>query len=347
MKHARGRSSHNEEHLLDPARLDELEQSFRQWAREPKRPETRASRDRILLIFLLIRYTGAKLGEVLGLRPGTDIDPVRRAITFRAGPVEDAQAREAQISEKFAAELAASLPRLQEQEGDGRLFTVDPAFVRRKFYERAEACGFAKELGGPEMIRKARAVELVRGNLPLPAVQRLLGHSNPNLTTSFMSFPGEDMDRAIRRHVERESGHMTSARNSFPGKVGRLVSDGLQTLVELACPDGGMLRAMITNASAERMDLAVGRPVTAEIKAPWLLLERCDRRGLGSADNVREGTIAHTAEGGLNTECVVRLPDGAELCAILSSIAFAGLRLGVGDPVRVLFNCYAVVLRVE
>jgi Molybdate transporter of MFS superfamily len=62
-------------------------------------------------------------------------------------------------------------------------FAVDPAFVRRKFYECAEACGFAKRIGGPEMIRRARAVELIHGNIPLPAVQRLLGLSSQKSPT--------------------------------------------------------------------------------------------------------------------------------------------------------------------
>jgi molybdate transport system regulatory protein len=62
-----------------------------------------------------------------------------------------------------------------------------------KFYERAAACGFPKELGGPDAIRKSRAVELMQNNLPLPVVQRILGHSTPNLTASFVSFSDDDI----------------------------------------------------------------------------------------------------------------------------------------------------------
>ena len=54
---------------LDSVQLRRLEQSFRDWARDAARSDVRLSRRRILLIFLLIRYTGARLNEVLGPGP--------------------------------------------------------------------------------------------------------------------------------------------------------------------------------------------------------------------------------------------------------------------------------------
>ncbi len=347
MKHKRGESPQQEEHLLESLQLDELEGSFRGWA-AAGRSGTDLGRRRILLIFLLIRYSGAKLGEVLGLRPEMDFRAADQAIVFRGEGRAGGSPREVGISAKLAGELTAFLRELrrQEPEADLRPFAVDPAFVRRKFYERARSCGFIGRAGGPEMIRKARAVELVRNDLPLPAVQRLLGHSNPTLTTSFMSFPEESVERAIRRHLERESGR-TSARNTFSGKVRSLTSDSIQTLVELRCTDNAPLWAMITNASAERLGLTPGRLVTAEIKAPWLILEPDTRPGDSSAENMREGILTEIRPGELNTECTVRLPDGAELCAITASHSFARLQLKAGDKARVLFGCCAVVLRVE
>ena len=336
-------TSPKEGRQLEPQRLALLEQSFRDWANAAQSERARASRGRILLIFLLIRYTGAKLNEVLDLNPSADLHPERNSITF--GGASPGQGREVQISASLSGEIAALLAGL-EKEGE-RLFAVDPAFVRRKFYERAQACGFPKSQGGPEMIRKARAVELVRNKLPLPAVQRLLGHSTPNLTTAFMSFSEDDMRKATRWYMERESGHRTSARNCFFGKVGAMDKGDIQTAVELATPGGNTVRAMITNASAERLALAPGQMISAEVKAPWLILERCDRPGASSAENQFAGELVAVAEGRINTECVVRLDDGTELCAVLSSPGFTALRLNVGDPARVLFNCYGVVLHAD
>ncbi len=328
--------------LLDSTQLELLERSYQDWAAQASGRRGWPSRCRILLLFLLIRYTGAKLSEVLALDPGRDVDLSQRIIRF-CGAGGEAPPREAQISADLARQMETLLP--VARDGAGKYFAVDPGFVRRKFYERAQSCGFDKKRGGPEMIRKARAVELLRHNMPLPAVQRLLGHSSPNLTSAYVSFSDEDMRALTRLYMERESGRRTSARNSFFGKISRLERGEVQTLVELSTPDGGTIRTMVTNTSAERLALRPGSLVTAEVKAPWLLLERCDRPGRSSAENSREGSIARIRAGRINTECAVRLADGTELCAILSSPGFAQLGLQQGDAVRVLFSAYAVILQ--
>ncbi len=318
---------------LDGMQLERLEQSFRRWAGEAAREDLRRSRRRILLIFLLVRYTGAKLSEVLALDAGRDVDARGRVVRVSG--------REVQISDYAAQSVSALL-----REG-GADVSVDPAFVRRKFYERAAECGFSPKQGSPEMIRKARAVELMKDDLPVPAVQRMLGRATPNPATAGMAFSEEDLRRVTRRHMERESGRKTSARNSFYGQVRSLEEDSVQTLVRIAASDGEDLVAVVTNTSAERLALRPGRLLTAEIKAPWLVLERCDAEGRNSLENRREGTISRIAKGRVNTECAVRTTGGAELCAVVSSSGFAELGLKKGDPVRVLFSGNAVVLHVD
>ncbi|HBT96723.1 MAG TPA: transporter [Desulfobulbaceae bacterium] len=330
--------------VLNTGQLAELEQSYQNWAAQVRGEKSQAARRRILAIFLLIRYTGAKLSEVLSLT-GEDIDAACQSIRFHSG---ESNGREVRISEELAHRLREVLPSSGSEEKGAaaiKYFAVDPGFIRRKFYERATACGFDKKRGGPEMIRRARAVELMRGNLPLPAVQRLLGHSSPNLTTAYLSFSDEDMREATRLYMERESARLTSARNSFFGKVRALREGEVQTLVELATPDGESIFAIITRASAERLGLRLGMLATAEVKAPWLILESCDRPGHSSADNQREGVIVRIEAGRVNTECAVRLADGAELCAVLSTPGFLRLGLKEGDPARILFSANAVILQ--
>lgn len=329
--------------VLDPLQLEQLEHCFRTWAEDSTVKRRKASRRRILLIFLLIRYTGAKLSEVLTLQPMTDIDITGQTVTYRSGGGE--QARQAAISQSLALELKALLSQHQTQTEE--FFAVDPAYVRKKFYERAYECGFEKTQGGPEMLRRARAVELMRNNMPLPAVQRLLGHSSPSLTTSRISFSDEDVREVTRMYMERESGRKTSARNTFFGKVLQLEKGDVQTLVELVTADGGTISALITNTSCQRMGLRPGRLVTAEIKSPWLILERCDRPGSSSAENQRDGAISRITAGTLNTECAVNLPDGTELCSIMTTRGFKQLALNEGEPVRVLFGAYSVIIHVS
>lgn len=327
----------NGHNCLDTIQLERLEQSFRQWAEEPKRADLRLSRRRILLIFLLVRYTGAKLSEVLKLNLSEAIDTKNLVILL--------DKREVQISQTVGRALQSLLDNMVTSPPGS--FSVDPAFVRRKFYERAEACGFPQKLGGPEMIRKARAAELIHGDLPVPAVQRIMGHSTPNLTTACIAFSEEELRQVTRWHLENESRHKTSARNIFWGKVNSLTQGDVQTLVELTTLDGGNLLTIVTNTSVEHLRLKPGKLLSAEIKAPWMVLERRDSKGRSNLENQREGTIARVKHGTVNTECAVLLADGTELCAVVSSPGFASLGLVTGDPVRVLFSCHAVILHTE
>ncbi len=160
---------------LDTLQLNTLELSFREWTNDSKRKDIRLSRWRILLIFLLIRYTGAKLNEVLALNPFVDIDINNSTVRFNNDSVEKgSEARDVRISETLSREIEAALVDVDFRASLQNLLMVDPGFVRRKFYERAGSCGFDKKLGGPEMIRKARAIELMQCNLPIPVVQKLL-----------------------------------------------------------------------------------------------------------------------------------------------------------------------------
>ena len=126
------------------------------------------------------------------------------------------------------------------------------------------------------MIRRARAVELMQSNMPLPAVQKLLGHSTPNLTTAYVSFSEEELQRVTKLFVERESTRKTSARNTFFGKIIEIQRGDIQSLISFINLAGFTLTAMITNNSLERLGLQLGWLVTAEVKAPWIILQKGD-----------------------------------------------------------------------
>ena len=337
----------NDKHL-DSVQLHRLEQSFRQWAEAASRSDVRASRRRILLIFLLIRYTGAKLSEVLSLHPLRDIDFEGQIVIF--GRVQGSSGRsyrKVQLSQALCDEIRTIISSAPFAKSPQDMLNVDPGFVRRKFYERAEDCGIAKQLGAPEILRKSRAVELMQNNMPLPAVQMLLGHSTPNLTSSYVSFSEEDIQQVTRFFMEKESARKTSARNSFFGKIKSIRQGDIQARVELLTTGGYRIITVITSDSLQRLGLKVGKMIAAEVKAPWVILYRADGALQCSADNVLAGTVDRVTRGAVNTEYVVRISDGTEVCAIVTSESGRSLHLGQGDEVLVAFNGYAVVLLSE
>ena len=333
---------------LDSVQLSRLEQAFRQWAQGAGRADVRLSRQRILLIFLLIRYTGARLSEVLDLDPFRDIDAQRQTVAFGRGEaVPGRPPREVLIPEKLSQEIKAALADPAFQGSLAHLFSVDPAHVRRKFYERAAACGFAKELGGPDALRKSRGVELMQNNLPLPVVQRILGHSTPNLTASFVSFSDDDMKKVTRFFLDKESRRQTSARNTFFGKISAIQPGDIQAQVEMVTLGGDRLTTLITTDSLARLGLKPGMLITAEVKAPLVVLEKAAREPSCSADNMFQGTIERVIRGAITTEYVVRIPDGTQLCSLVTRESSDRLGLGQGDPVWAMFTSFAVVLHVD
>ncbi|MGO9951846.1 MAG: TOBE domain-containing protein [Dissulfurispiraceae bacterium] len=333
--------------FLDTVGLNRVEQSFREWVTASRRADVRLARRRILLIFLLIRYTGAKLNEVSGLDPFHDIDHERQSVFFRNSDGGGQTAREVQISEALSREISSMLDEPDFAASIRDTFSIDPAFVRRKFYERTQACGLPKRLGGPEMIRKARGTELMQGNVPLPAVQKMLGHSTPNLTSSYISFSEDEIRQVTRYFMEKESSRKTSARNFFFGKIKAIKRGDIQSQVELVTVEGYQITTIITNDSMGRLGLTVGKLITAEVKAPWVSLQKGDTEPESSADNRFKGIIEQISSGAVNTEYVVRISDRIELCSVVSTGSSQPLDLRKGDTIWVLFNCYSVVLHID
>ena len=337
-----------ETRCLDPTGLAKLEQVFRSWAKASPRADVRASRKRILLIFLLIRYTGARLNEVLALDLSKDVDTSLAVVRFGNTKARyNSSPRDVQISSELVSEIEKILDDPAFAGEAGPLLKVDAGHVRRKFYERAVACGFAQDLGSPNAIRKARAVELMRNNMPLPVVQRVLGHSTPNLTAALIDFSEEDIHQVARHFIEREIRRKSSARNAFFGKIGRIRRGDIQSRVELVTVGGDVLTTVITNNSLKRMGLRAGSLVTAEVKAPWVVLQKGRLKPSCTAENMFLGTVAQILRGRLTTEFIVRIQDGTELCSLVTEESRRKLDVNEKDKVWVMFNSFAVILHVD
>ena len=346
--HARIISMPDESHCLDTVQMNRLEQSFRSWADGAPRADVRLSRRRILLIFLLIRYTGAKLNEVLALNPFQDVDFKRHLVFLgRAEKKNSRRPREVQIPEVLSEEIKSSLDDPAFKKYLGNFFKVDPGHVRRKFYERAIDSGIPPAMGAPESIRRSRAIELMQSNMPLPVVQRMLGHSTPNLTASYVAFSDDDMQQVAKHFIEKESRRKTSARNSFFGKISSIKKGDIQAKVEMITLSGDIVTTIITKDSLSRLGLKAGSLITAEVKAPWVILQKSDGEPESTAENRFAGNIVRINKGETTTEYVVRISDGTELCSIVSTENARLMGFKEDDRVWAIFNSFAVVLHID
>jgi molybdate transport system regulatory protein len=346
--HARIVSMPNESHCLDTVRMNRLEQSFRNWAEDSPRADVNLSRRRILLIFLLIRYTGGKLNEVLTLNPFQDVDFKHHLVFLgRAEKKNGRPAREVQIPEVITEEIKSSLDNPAFKKYLGNFFKVDPGHVRRKFYERALDSGFPPAMGAPENIRRSRAIELMQSNMPLPVVQKILGHSTLNVTASYVDFSDADMRQVAKHFVEKESHRKTSARNSFFGKISSIKKGDIQAKVEMITMSGDIVTTIITRDSLSRLGLKTGSLIMAEVKAPWVILQKSDREPKTTAENRFVGNIVRINKGETTTEYVVRVSDGTELCSIVSTENARMMGFQEDDRVWAIFNSFAVVLHID
>ena len=82
---------------------------------------------------------------------------------------------------------------------------------------------------------------------------------------------------------------------------------------------GDRVTTVITNDSLVRLGLKVGTLITAEVKAPWVILQKGDAEPECTAENKFRGTIARIMHGQITTEYVVQMADGTELCSLVTS----------------------------
>lgn len=322
---------------LDTGDLSRLAASFDDWVRAARRPDVAAARNRVRLVFLLLRHTGARLGEVLALDLDRDLDAPGRRV-FLGDPAR----REVALPDFLAAELERS-----RGAADARLLRLDQGHVRRKFYERALALSLPRDLVNPSAIRRSRAIELLREGVPVPVVQRMLGHSTGGLTAAWVEVSDEDRRLIERRVLEREGKRTTSARNAFFGPITAIRRGDIQSEIELRSLCGQTVCSVITTGSLTALGLKVGRYVTAEIKAPWLVVSPGPGGPPTSAANRFVGAVERVGRGRLTSEIIVRLRGGTRLCAVVTTRGAEALALEPGQSAVVECTAFAVILRVD
>jgi molybdate transport system regulatory protein len=182
--------------------------------------------------------------------------------------------------------------------------------------------------------------------MPLPAVQMLLGHSSLNPASSYVSFSDEDIRQVTRFFMEKESSRKTSARNSFFGKIRTIRRGIIQAQVELVTISGQTVMTVITIDSLDRLGLKIGSLITAEVKAPWVQLQKGDEPKT-TAENLFQGVVEKIRRGDITCEYIVHLADGTELCSSVTRESADGLGLCENDPVWVMFNGFSVILHVD
>lgn len=137
-----------------------------------------------------------------------------------------------------------------------------------------------------------------------------------------------------------------SARNMFSGILASYSEGPVHTEVAIRTPGGDTVFAVITSTSARRLELVVGMPVKALVKAPDVMV-MVDEAGLRlSARNQLAGTVSEVKRGAVSASVAIELPGGSRVHAIVTNAAADELHLVPGVAATAVFKAGSVMVAV-
>lgn len=334
-----------EPNFLTAEQMRRLDAAFDAWVAKAKGRRSVVSRNRARLVFLLLRYTGAKLGEILAIDDTADFVLACRKVLLGGGRGDEAKPRrEVYLPGELHTELKLLLRDPDYTPLRGGIFHLDQGYMRRVIYDRAGESGIPKNLANPNTLRRSRAVELLHNGVPLTIVQRILGHLTANSTAAFLDLPEEEQKRLEKHFLDRENRRAAGVHNTFFGKIAAIDAGDIQSRLTVRTLGGFDLTAVISTKSLEALGLREGGLATARIKAPWVTL---DAGGVGDdpgSENRFRGVVERVTRGADAAEVVVVLADGTRLCATVGLDVLSEMRLGQGDGVWTGASAFSVIV---
>lgn len=137
-----------------------------------------------------------------------------------------------------------------------------------------------------------------------------------------------------------------SARNILPGKIENVAKGAVNAEVDLVLEGGEKVASIITNASADHLELAIGRPAFAIIKASEVMIGT-ELEGVRlSARNVLGGVITEVHEGAVNSEVTIELKGGSKVVASITRSSAESLALLPGKPASAIIKASSILIGV-
>lgn len=331
---------------LKSGELEALTRAFLRWKNAAVKPASRRSRTRIWIIFLLLRHSGARPGEISLIRP-EDFDIARRAVLLGRRKDHPEPDREVLLPEEVIDPVCAMLQNTPGSVLGDTPFFVDSGYLRRLFYERGAEAGLARKRSCPTVLRNSRAVEMLRQGIPLTLVQRILGHVSAGQTMHFKSYNQQQLALLLRHYAAMERRKKNSARNCFHGVVTSIRNGPVMSEVELESDDGRRIFAIVTKESLEDLGLEAGLPACASIKAAQVNIAWSGSLPRTSARNCFTGTISSIKTSPVITEFIITLDEETEICSLVDTGSVETMELQPGYAVTVFFKALSVTVQVD
>ncbi|WP_273523650.1 TOBE domain-containing protein [Mailhella massiliensis] len=308
--------------VMEERELRAFLQAFYRWYEEARGPMQQCSRARVLLICLLVRFAGLRLGEALAVNDTDDIDEAQELLHVRGKWERDVPLPRTAL--KKILELRDAPCNVREK---GRLCRLDQGYVRRIFSQRAKEAGL--DGVNPTDIRDFREQELLRQGVSLPAVELFLGRGNGRKA-------GERETARIREAFRLWEGSRQAGRHNIVSGKPELVWKGeLSCLIHITPPSGPAFAVRCSTRALSRLDILEQKEVSVFVRS---LQVRLPLRRVRE-QNCFSGRIVDILECGEEARVMVRLDQGGqEFCAVLSRMNLEELRAERGKSVWVLIR---------
>ncbi len=180
---------------LSEEELNRLTGSFQAWF-DQAQGKTRRIRGRYWLVFLMARYTGARISEVLKIDDTVDIDFRGSRIQLWTLKRKKPFKRTVAVPPTVTTEVATYLAEWPNMRG------VVFGLARQNFFTKLKTIGsqtgISKNKLHPHVLRHSRAMEMVSANVPLNVIQQVLGHSSILNTAVYLQISGRDAGQIMR-----------------------------------------------------------------------------------------------------------------------------------------------------
>ena len=138
-----------------------------------------------------------------------------------------------------------------------------------------------------------------------------------------------------------------SARNVLSGTISSITHGAVNAEVVVGLKGGDEITATITLTSAKSLGLAVGKPVTALIKAYSVMVMLPNPGMRLSARNSLAGRVTRISTAPVSTEVTIALRGGDEVHAVITHDALSELGLKQDTDVIAVIKASSVVLAVS
>lgn len=180
---------------LSEEELNRLTGSFQAWF-DQAQGKTRRIRGRYWLVFLMARYTGARISEVLMIDDTIDIDFRGSRIQIWTLKRKKPFKRTVAVPPVVTTEVATYLAEWPNMRG------MAFGLARQNFFTKLKTTGsqtgISKDKLHPHALRHSRAMEMVSANVPLNIIQQVLGHSSILNTAVYLQISGRDAEQIMR-----------------------------------------------------------------------------------------------------------------------------------------------------